>query len=80
MKRAKVPRTVITFSSSSDAVAVEMAASQGILFGRSIPVPSQISAGCGMAWCVEMERGDELMGLLEEHGLAYEGRYTIELY
>lgn len=78
--REKTPRTVATFASSSDAMAVEAAAREQGLPGRMIPVPSEISAGCGLAWCVPAEQREQLVRALEAGGLAYEGLHDVELY
>ena len=48
--RKKTPKAVVTFASTSDAMAVEAAARETGLPGRMIPIPSEVSAGCGLAW------------------------------
>lgn len=40
--------------------------------GRLIPVPRQISAGCGLAWSAPPEVGEALRSQLEKEGLFYE--------
>lgn len=78
--RRKAPKTVATFASASDAMAVEAAARETGIPGRMIPVPSEISAGCGLAWCVPAEERDVLLGALERAGLAFEAMHDVELY
>ena len=53
--RKKTPKAVVTFASTSDAMAVEAAARETGLPGRMIPIPSEVSAGCGLAWRIEPE-------------------------
>ena len=80
--REKTPKTVLTFSNTPDAIAFEAASRQdaAALPGRIVPVPSQISAGCGLAWCSPEEERDTLLAVAEAKGLAYEGVYTVPMY
>ena len=59
--RRKTLKAVVTFASASDAMAVEAAAREARIPGRMIPIPSEISAGCGLAWCVPAEERDALL-------------------
>ena len=68
--RRKTLKAVVTFASASDAG----------FPGRMIPIPSEISAGCGLAWCVPAEERDALLGALASGGLAYEEVHEAELY
>ena len=76
MQRCKTPHVVVTFHSTADAMAVQAAAAGGVLPGRVIPVPSEISAGCGLAWSVPVEQREAL----ERRGLAYEAITEVDLY
>lgn len=78
--RSKMPKTVITFAATSDAMAMEVAAREHGIPGRVIPVPSEIDAGCGMAWCAAGDERDELIALMEQFGLPYEGVFEVSLY
>ncbi len=80
--RQKTPKTVITFSTTSDAMAFEAAASQDheAVPGRIVPVPSEISAGCGLSWCAPDDKREALLTAADERGLAYEGAYTVMMY
>ena len=44
------------------------------------PIPSEVSAGCGLAWCVPAEERGALLDALESGGLAYEAVHEVELY
>ena len=48
--RNKELKLLITFHTTTAAMAFENACKQKNLPGRLIPVPSEISAGCGLAW------------------------------
>lgn len=78
--RSKRPKTVATFATTSDAMAVEAKAREAGFPGRMIPVPSAVSAGCGLAWCVEAAEREELERALGAFGLAHEGLHEVELY
>jgi len=45
--------------------------------GRLIPVPREISAGCGLSWAAPTEAKDALLGLMAEDALEAEGTYEI---
>ena len=48
--RAKEQRLVVTFHTTTEAMAAEKELKLNQIAGRLIPVPRQISAGCGLAW------------------------------
>ncbi|MEG0368785.1 MAG: DUF3343 domain-containing protein, partial [Hungatella sp.] len=53
--RIKEERLVITFHTTTEAMAAEQAFRLAGIPGRLIPVPRQISAGCGLAWSAPAE-------------------------
>jgi hypothetical protein len=53
--RAKKLYYVITFHTTADAMAMEHFCETNNIRGRLIPVPREISAGCGLAWRMEPE-------------------------
>lgn len=69
-------RAVASFATTSDAMAVQAAASGGVP-GRMVPIPAALSAGCGLAWEVPVSQADELRRALEERSLAFEGIYLL---
>ena len=60
--RVKVDSLVITFPTTAAAMACEDLCKKKGLPGRMIPVPGQISAGCGLAWKVQ-ERQREVQAI-----------------
>lgn len=78
--RAKELKAVVTFASTSDAMAMEAAAREHGLPGRVIPVPSEIDAGCGLAWCISIEEKETLLTGMQALGLAYEAMAEIMMY
>ena len=49
----KTEKLVITFYTTTAAMAMEHLCKATGADGRIIPVPSNISADCGLAWCKE---------------------------
>lgn len=41
---------VLTFATTTDAMAAERFCADNGIGGRLIPVPQEVSAGCGLAW------------------------------
>ena len=78
--RGKTPKAVVTFATTSDAMAMEAAARTFGIPSHIIPVPSEVDAGCGLSWCVEASDRDELVAALELHALSYEGIYEVLMY
>lgn len=68
--REKKLYVVITFQTTYQAMAMEAYGKEHGIKGRLIPVPTAISAGCGLAW--RMLKGDFEEFPLEETGLNYE--------
>ena len=63
-KREK--KIVITFHTTTDAMAMERYCKKRKEPGRLIPVPGTISAGCGLAWCVLPQEREHLLKVMEE--------------
>lgn len=62
-------KLVITFHTTTEAMAMEKACKECGADGRIIPVPRSISAGCGLAWCAKPESIDSLKDLMEKYGI-----------
>ncbi len=50
MRREKKDYVVITFHTTAEAMAMEQYCMEYGIKGRLIPVPREISAGCGISW------------------------------
>ena len=79
MPRVKVPMLVVTFPTTAAAMACEACCERRGLGGRMIPVPGEISAGCGLAWKVEPEARAELEAALAEDDVPWEEMAVVEL-
>jgi hypothetical protein len=51
--RKKTLKTIIAFYTTADAMETEFIMKANGISGRLIPVPREISAGCGFAWSME---------------------------
>ena len=70
--RVKELKLVVTFHTTSEAMAVEKACKQYGAPGRLIPVPRTISAGCGLAWCAALEEKEVVKEVLNKVGIKEE--------
>lgn len=67
--RAKERRLIVAFHTTHDAMAFEdFCAARGVP-GRLIPLPRQISAGCGLAWSAPPGDIAAVRALLEAAGI-----------
>lgn len=75
--RPKELQCVITFHATTEAMAFEDAARTAGFGGRLIPVPTSITAGCGMAWRDAPERKEQLLQLINDEGLSFESVHEL---
>lgn len=75
--RKKVPTLVITFASTTRAMKMEACCKEAGAPGRIIPVPSEITAGCGLAWSAKPEDREVLNQILIQNELEAEGIHEI---
>lgn len=78
--RVKTPKAVVTFATTSDAMAMEAVAREHGIPGRIIPVPTEIDAGCGLAWSAEANERAQLVERIAQYGLAHEGLFEVNMY
>ena len=55
---------VISFNKTVDAMAVEEYCLKNNVSGRLIPLPKEISAGCGLAWKCDVSQKDEMKKII----------------
>ena len=67
--RKKVMKLVVTFHTTSDAMAMEKVCKERNVPGRLIPVPRAISAGCGLSWCAALDEREEIVAMMEKVGI-----------
>jgi hypothetical protein len=67
--RRKTLHLVITFNTTTEAMAMEDLCKSRHAPGCMIPVPQSISAGCGLCWCAQPDDRETLQALMQEAGL-----------
>ena len=77
--RERQERFVVTFATTTGAMAMERACRAAGLPGRLIPVPRSITAGCGMCWSAPPAAQAELEDLVVREKLDVDGLYTVLL-
>ena len=78
--RIKKPQLVITFSNTPEAIKMEKYCQEHQMLGRLIPIPSQITAGCGLAWKTELSEKDTIMNFMEQQKLHWEAMYELLMF
>ena len=79
MPRVRRPALVVTFPTTAAAMSCEELCGKKGLPGRMIPVPGEISAGCGLAWKAEPEDRAALEAGLAEGGVPVEGFHVVQM-
>ncbi len=79
MAREKTRKAVFTFETTTQAMKMEREAGRAGAPGRLIPVPREISAGCGMAWCAPAQEKERLAALAADWGVEVEDVYELLL-
>lgn len=78
--RQKRPALVIAFDTTAQALAAEKLFQENGLPGRMIPIPAQVSAGCGLAWKAEAEEKQALLDALSGAALSYAACVVVEMF
>lgn len=60
---------IVTFDSTTDAMRMEKEAKGAGVPGRIIPLPTQISAGCGLSWRADPEDKVRIESFMKERGI-----------
>jgi len=77
--RKKQLRVIVTFPAATDAMAMEAYCAGEGTPGRLIPLPSVISAGCGLCWSAPVEARHIVETAVNAAGLRTGGIYELEL-
>lgn len=75
----KKPTLIITFATTTQAMAMEKFCIQQGIPGRLIPVPREITAGCGLSWKTLPEEKDRLIGALTKAGMKWAECHILEV-
>lgn len=71
MRKRRIYR-ILTFHTTTEAMAMEKSAMQHQIPGRLIPIPTEITAGCGLAWRMPTEEYPLYEEKIRELGLNYD--------
>ncbi len=72
-------RVIFTFPTTTDAMFLEHVCRAENLPGRMIPVPTSISAGCGLSWSAPPDAGEAIRQAAEKNGIRIEGTFDMVL-
>lgn len=72
MMRKKERRLIAAFFSTHDAMAFEDYCREHGAAGRLIPLPKEISAGCGLAWSAPSGDEEGLRKMLHRAGIVHQ--------
>ena len=75
--RDKQLKLIVTFHTTTAAMAMEKLCTEGQVPGRLIPVPRDITAGCGMAWCAPVEAREAVEKAARDAGIETAGWYEL---
>ena len=75
----KKPALIITFATTTQAMAMESFCARENLPGRLIPVPREITAGCGLSWKALPEEKDLLICALTQAGMKWAECHILEV-
>ncbi len=70
--REKSWKYIVTFQTTTAAMAFENQCMQKKVPGRLIPVPKELSSGCGLAWCVPFEDAKFIDELIKNENPQYD--------
>lgn len=79
MARQKKLALILSFDNTTEAMAAEKYCMENNLPGRIIPVPREITAGCGLAWKALPEEEEILLQGLKDGKLSWSGKYVLLL-
>ena len=71
---------VVAFKSTNAAMEMESKAKDRNVYGRMIPRPAKISAGCGLAWKTELDMRNDVINFMQEENIQWEAIYELNLF
>ena len=77
--RAKELKLIVTFHTTTAAMAMEKACAAAGIPGRLIPVPREITAGCGLSWKALPEEQELLISALTQAGMKWAEYHILEV-
>ena len=78
MVREKKKRLIITFETTTAPLKLDIKGKACGIPGRTIPLPSAISAGCGLAWRAELSDRESLIAFMKEQDIRWEASMSLK--
>ncbi len=76
---SKEIRIIVTFCTTTDAMAFKEICEERDIPGHMMPIPSDLTAGCGQVWSAPLTARKIVMDLLEEPDIDYCERTLCEV-
>lgn len=80
MIRQKRRQLLVTFPSTTEAMKMEREAGLNNISGRIIPLPTQVSAGCGLAWKTELSYKEDIIEFARKVNIKWENMLEMDLF
>ena len=77
--RKKREQLIITFSTTTEAMRMVKFCQGQDLPGRIIPLPSEISAGCGLAWKTDPDQKPVFLEKLRQAGIEWDSMIVLKI-
>lgn len=77
--RIKKETWILTFESTTQAMAADKFGIEQKLPGRLIPIPREITAGCGLCWKADPKEREKVLEALQADGHHWEAEYILDL-
>ena len=75
----KQKKLIVTFYTSSEAMATEKACKESNISGSLISAPRNLTADCGISYATDVENQEKIEELLKEKKVEYEKMVKIEV-
>ena len=70
--RDKKKAVILTFRTTTQAIAFETQCNNHSIPGRLIPIPKEIKAGCGLSWSMDIEEYSTYQQTIQELQLKFD--------
>ena len=77
--REKKKYVVLSFHSTTEAMSFEKQCIRSGIPGRLIPIPREITAGCGLAWRISAEEYPQCSRKIQDLGMEYQDAVELML-
>ena len=76
--RQKKPTLFFSFPTTAAAMEAELVCKEAGIPGRLVPIPREITAGCGLAWMSAPDQEPFIRDFFEARKLDFEGSYILD--